>query len=75
MLPRVPTHVQVLDGGRNSGKEVKKLGHNGPKEVLACLGGLVAEIEVVIEVGNASIMGVALEMTDSGGALNIAYQP
>ena len=75
MLPRIATYVQVLDRGRNFvGKEVKKLGHDGAKEVLACLGGLVAEIEVVIKVWNASIVRVPIEMTDGGGALIIAHQ-
>jgi hypothetical protein len=71
MLPQIPTHVQVLDGGRNFRfrKEVKELGHNRAEEVLACLGGLLTEIEEVVEVRNASIMRVPLEMTDSSGAL------
>jgi hypothetical protein len=50
------------------------LGHDGVKEVLACLGGLIVEIEVVVEVRNASIMGIPLEMTYSGGALSIVSQ-
>jgi hypothetical protein len=55
MLPRIPTHVQVLDGGRNFlfRKEVKELGHNRTKKVFAGLGGFIAEIEVVVEVGDA----------------------
>ena len=74
MLPRIPTQVQVLDRGRNSGEKVKNLGYNRTKEVLACLGRFVAEIEVVVEVRNALVMRVPLETTDSSETLIIEYQ-
>ena len=74
-MPRFMPSVYLFERRRNVGEREEELGANGPKEVLACLGGLIAEIEVVVEVGNASLMGVPLEMTDSGGAFNIAHQP
>jgi hypothetical protein len=65
MMARLVPSVHLFERGRNVGQREEELTINGSEEVLAALCGWVAEIEVIVEVRNASIVRVLLEVINS----------
>ena len=65
MMPRLVSSIRLFERQRNVGEREEELGVNGPEEVLTALRRLVAEIEVIEEVRNPSIVRVLLEVINS----------
>jgi hypothetical protein len=65
MMARLVPSVHLFERGRNVRQREEELTVNGPKEVLAVLGGGIAEIEVVVEVRDPSIDRITLKMINS----------
>ena len=64
-MPRFVSSIHLLEMGRNVGEREEELGVNGPEEVLTALRRLFAEIEVIEEVRNPSIVRILLEVINS----------
>ena len=64
-MARFVSSVHVFEQWRNIGQREEELTVNGPEEILAVLRGRFAEIEVIVEVRNPSIVRVLLEMINS----------
>ena len=64
-MARLVSSVHVFERWRNTGQREEELTVDGPEEILAVLRGRFAEIEVIVEVRNPSIVRVLLEMINS----------